>query len=488
MQDLNLQLVDLAQKNRLLTRKQAELIRQELSEDPKANAGKLMLRRLYLTEDQLKELMTQVGMPEAHLTTSSDSAPVPDDMGGGETGDEYQGGDSAAMDQAATAQQRRAAEPQEYAEPEQAVQPPAQPAQPAAPRSPKTLVGLLKLARHWGCSDLHISVGRPPFVRLNGELRYMEMDPLTPDRAMDLNFSVLTEEQRLQAQEAQQLDFAIEVANQGRYRCSVFKQRLGWDGAYRIVASRIPTVEELGLPESLKILTEYNQGLVMVSGPGGSGKTTTVAALVQLVNLHRKDHIITVEDPIEYVFQPASCQIIQREVGRHTVSFAAALRAAMREDPDILLIGEMRDLEATSIAITAAETGHLVFGTMHTGSATRTVSRIVDLYPLTQQAQVRTMVAESLRGVITQQLIPRKDGNGRVLALEIMMSTSGISQQIKEGKTHLLRSLIQGGKRQGMVLMEDSLMALYNQGLISGRTAWQSAMHKQNFEPFKDQT
>ncbi|MCC6546169.1 PilT/PilU family type 4a pilus ATPase [Candidatus Sumerlaeota bacterium] len=352
---------------------------------------------------------------------------------------------------------------------------------------PKTLVGFLRLARHWGCSDLHLSVGRPPFVRLNGQIRYMETDVLTAERSEELNFSALTAEQRALALADQQLDFALEIPGVGRHRCNIFRQRLGWDGSYRIVRGAIPTLEELGLPPVLRRFTEYQQGLVMVTGPSNSGKTTTCAALLEIVNSSRHDHIITVEEPVEFILPPKNCQVTQREVGRHTNSFATALRAALREDPDIILVGEMRDLETTSIAISAAETGHLVFGTLHTGSAIRTVARIVDVYPVSQQQQVSVMVAESLRGVITQQLIPRRDGNGLALALEILVNTSGVAMQIKEAKTHLIPSLMQSGKRQGMMIMEESLAALHKAGLITGREAYRRANNKQPFEAIKDE-
>ncbi|MBI1289892.1 PilT/PilU family type 4a pilus ATPase [bacterium] len=351
---------------------------------------------------------------------------------------------------------------------------------------PKNLAGFLRLARHWGASDLHLSVGRPPFVRIHGTVRYMEMEPLTPERAKELNFSALTPEQAAEATELQQLDFALEIPGVGRHRCNVFKQRLGWDGAYRIVSAGIPTIEQLGLPPAVKMFTEYHQGLVMITGSGGAGKTTTAAALLDIVNGHRPDHIITVEDPIEYVLSPKKCQVTQREVGRHTQSFGNALRAALREDPDIILVGEMRDKETTAISISASETGHLVFSTMNTSSAARTVARIVDFYPVTQQAQVLTMVAESLRGVITQQLVPRKDGRGAALAPELLVNVSGVAQQIKEGKTHMISSMIQSGKKYGMVLMDESLMNLVNGGIISGREAYKRAANKIGFESVRN--
>ncbi|CAN5253179.1 hypothetical protein BH09SUM1_BH09SUM1_34540 [soil metagenome] len=497
-----IELVDLALQGRLLTRKQADLVREELSMFPGQKAGGLMLRRHYVTEEQLDDLrqLASEGAVGNESVDEEDSMDAHDEEAPA----------AGPPAQLSVAQLKAGAAPPPNVRnavaaagkegapgpasqgPPPAVKPIAAQAAPAAPaqqmaNQPKTLVGFLRLARHWGASDLHLSTGRPPFVRLGGQLRYLEMDPLTPERAMELNFSTLTDQQQAMAREMQQLDFALEIPGVGRHRCNVFKQRLGWDGSYRIVRADIPTIEELGLPANVRQFTEYHQGLVMVTGSGGAGKTTTVAALVNLVNQHRKDHIITVEDPVEYVITPINCQVTQREVGRHTQSFANALRAALREDPDIILVGELRDLETTSIAISAAETGHLVFSTLHTSSASRTVARIVDVYPIAQQSQVSTMVAESLRGVITQQLLPRRDKQGQVLAYEILVNTSGVAQQIKEAKTHMITSLIQTGKKYGMALMEETLMALLKNGTISGREAYRRATNKAPFDGVKDQ-
>src|SRR5690606_27118808 len=242
---------------------------------------------------------------------------------------------------------------------------------------PRTLKDMLRLARHWGASDLHVSVGRKPFVRMNGQIRHMDVEPLSQEDAEILNFSLMTPKQREAIIHTLNTDFALELPGVGRHRCNVFHQRLGWDGVYRTIPSRVPTFEDLGLPPVCKTLTEYHQGMVLVTGPARSGKTTTIAAMVDLVNRSREEHIITIEDPIEYVHQRQRCQVTQREVGIHTKSFAASLRAALREDPDIIVVGELRDLETISIAISAAETGHLVFGSLHTGSAARTISRIL---------------------------------------------------------------------------------------------------------------
>ncbi|MEO8376060.1 MAG: PilT/PilU family type 4a pilus ATPase [Candidatus Sumerlaeota bacterium] len=479
MQEDEIKLLDLAISSRLLTRKQADVIREEMHMFKGERVVNLLLRHHYLTEDQLLDLRNQI--PTA---VSEEIAPP--------TVEQRRAAAAAAAAQPVfepivtpeVTLPSRGPIPRELTEQEKEL---AAQAQAPITSHPKTLVGFLRLARHWGCSDLHFSVGRPPFVRLNGQIRYMETDVLTAEKSEELNFSGLLAEQRQSALEHQQLDFALEIPGVGRHRCNIFKQRLGWDGSYRIVRSGIPTLEELGLPSTLHRFTEFQQGLVMVTGPSNSGKTTTCAAMLGIVNDSRKDHIITVEEPVEYVLTPKNCQITQREVGRHTNSFAAALRAALREDPDIILVGELRDLETTSIAISAAETGHLVFGTLHTGSAIRTVARIVDVYPVNQQQQVSVMVAESLRGVITQQLVPRMDGNGLIMALEVLVNTTGVSMQIKEAKSHLIPSLMQAGKRQGMMMMEDSLLTLYKSNMISGREAYRRANNKQPFEAMKEE-
>jgi twitching motility protein PilT len=236
---------------------------------------------------------------------------------------------------------------------------------------------------------------------------------------------------------------------------------------FRIISTKIRTIDELGLPEHVKPLTQYHNGLVLVTGAVGSGKSTTLAALVDFVNGDREDHIITLEDPIEYVFDSRNCHVNQREVHTHTDSFAKALRGALREDPDVIMVGEMRDLETIQLAITAAETGHLVLGTLHTGSAARTLDRVLDVFPVDQREQIRIMVSESLRGVLSQQLVPRADGNGRVLALEVLVNTPAVANCIREGKTFMLPGVMQTGKNVGMVTMDDALRKLYMQGLIT---------------------
>ena len=272
-------------------------------------------------------------------------------------------------------------------------------------------------------------------------------------------------------------DFAYEN-DYGRYRVSVIRQRLGIEVVFRLINADVRTMDQLGLPEYLKLLTRYQNGLILVTGSVGSGKSTTLAAMIQQINMERHDHIITLEDPIEYVIRSRNCHVSQREVFTHTQSFATALRAALREDPDVIMVGEMRDLETISLAITAAETGHLVLATLHTANASRTLARLLDVFPPEQQEHIRVMVAESLRGVISHQLIPRKDGTARVLALEILTNTPAVANVIRENKTYLLPGIIQTGKKQGMRLMDDALIELYENDLISAEEVYARADQK----------
>jgi twitching motility protein PilT len=300
---------------------------------------------------------------------------------------------------------------------------------------------------------------------------------LTSDQTLVLAEGFLSNLQKTQLNERGDADFAYSNAV-GRYRTSVVRQRLGVDLVFRIINTKVRTMDELGLPQHLKLLTRYQNGLILVTGSVGSGKSTTLASLVEQVNIERREHIITLEDPIEYVLEPKGCHITQREVHTHTRSFAAALRGALREDPDVIMVGEMRDLETISLAITAAETGHLVLGTLHTGNASRTLDRLLDVFPPDQQEQIRIMVSESLRGVISQQLIPRSDGKGRVLALEILTNTPAVANVIREAKTYMLPGIIQTGKKQGMQLMDDALVELHKRGLISADEAYARAEQK----------
>jgi twitching motility protein PilT len=301
---------------------------------------------------------------------------------------------------------------------------------------------------------------------------------LTRENTLALAEGFLSDLHKTQLNERGDTDFAYANAA-GRYRASVVRQRLGIEIVFRIINTKVRSMDELGLPEHLKLLTRYQNGLILVTGSVGSGKSTTLAALVEQVNMERREHIITLEDPIEYVLEPKGCHVTQREVHTHTRSFAVALRGALREDPDVIMVGEMRDLETISLAITASETGHLVLGTLHTGNASRTLDRLLDVFPPDQQDQIRVMVSESLRGVISQQLIPRKDGKGRVLALETLTNTPAVANVIREARTYMLPGIIQTGKKQGMQLMDDALIDLYGRGLISAGEAYARAEYKQ---------
>jgi len=338
----------------------------------------------------------------------------------------------------------------------------------------------LAVGQQAGASDVHLGVNAPPIWRLHGTLRpiWADAPKFAAEDTAALANGFLTELQKAQLAERGDADFAY--ANDfGRFRTSVVRHRLGIDILFRIINTRVRTMDELGLPEHLKMLTRYQNGLILVTGSVGSGKSTTLAAMVEQVNTERREHIITLEDPIEYVFEPKGCHITQREVHTHTQSFAVALRGALREDPDVIMVGEMRDLETVSLAITASETGHLVLGTLHTGNASRTLDRLLDVFPVDQQDKVRVMVSESLRGVITQQLIPRIDDHGRVLALETLTNTPAVANIIREAITFMLAGFIQSGRKQGMRLMDDSLAELYDQGLISREEAYSRAEQKQ---------
>ncbi|HEX5176074.1 MAG TPA: PilT/PilU family type 4a pilus ATPase [Chthoniobacteraceae bacterium] len=336
-------------------------------------------------------------------------------------------------------------------------------------------------------SDIHLGVHAKPIWRRYGGLEaiWLQADTLTPTDTERLAMGFLTDPQKELLRNRGDVDFAY--ANEyGRYRASVVRHRLGIDIVFRIIKSQVRTMDELGLPQSLKLLTQYHNGLVLVTGSVGSGKSTTLAALVDEINNARHDHIITLEDPIEYIITSKACHVTQREVHTHTESFGVALRGALREDPDVIMVGEMRDLETIQLAITASETGHLVLGTLHTGNASRTLDRILDVFPAEQREQIRIMVSESLRGIISQQLVPRKDGRGRVLALEILTNTPAVGAVIRDAKTFMLPGIIQTGRKNGMRLMDDSLMALYDEGLISQEEAYsradQKALMRQHFK------
>lgn len=326
---------------------------------------------------------------------------------------------------------------------------------------------LLKKVIEIGASDLHITVGIPPTARVNGTLVQLTDEKLSTDQTEEYVKFVLTKEQYERYQELGELDFSYALQGIGRFRVNAFKQRGSDAMALRTVAAQVPTLDKLDMPNVLKELTNKTRGLILVTGPTGSGKSTTLAAMINEINQNRSCHIITLEDPIEYLHKHKKSIVNQREVGHDTKSYANALRAALREDPDVILVGEMRDLETISIAITAAETGHLVLSTLHTIGASKTVDRIVDVFPPHQQQQIKVQLSAVLEGVISQQLIKRADGNGRVCAMEIMTATPAIRNLIREGKTHQIDSAVQTGAKFGMKTMDMSLVELYKKGLIT---------------------
>ncbi len=331
-------------------------------------------------------------------------------------------------------------------------------------------------------SDLHLTVGMPPTIRVHGALIKMNLPPLTSSEIKRLANEVLSDKQRADLEENLELDCAYEIPGLSRFRVNIFYSRLGPAGVFRTIPTKIKTMAELNMPVHLEELAMKNRGLVLVTGPTGSGKSTTLAAIINKANQLRKDHILTIEDPIEFVHTPINCIINQREIGSNTRSFANALRSALREDPDIILVGEMRDYETISLAITAAETGHLVFATLHTNSAASTIDRIIDVFPPHQQAQIKTQLAETIQAVIAQQLIPTRDGKGRVCALEIMMGTYPVRSLIREGKTFQLATVMQTSTKEGMVLLDQSLKDLVKKGVISPKEAYHRAIEKKAFE------
>jgi twitching motility protein PilT len=334
-----------------------------------------------------------------------------------------------------------------------------------------------------GASDLHLCVGMPPLIRKDGRMQPLQADqpPLTDEGLAQLLEPITPDANRQEFAESHDTDFAYEIAGLARFRANLFADRQGRGAVFRVIPTKLLTAEQLGLSQAVLNLCQLNKGLVLVTGPTGSGKSTTLSAMIDYVNRTRHEHIITIEDPIEFVHRNQQCLINQREVRTHTQSFKRALRAALREDPDILLVGELRDLETVAIAIETAETGHLVFGTLHTTTAASTVDRIIDQFPSDRQAQVRVMLSESLRGVIAQTLC-RKIGGGRVAALEVLIATHAVSNLIREGKTFQIPSTMQVGKAVGMVSLNDALMELVTKKQVAPDEAFAKAVDKTAFD------
>jgi len=329
---------------------------------------------------------------------------------------------------------------------------------------------LLAFGVEQGASDCHLSAGEPPMIRIHGDLKKLDHPPLTKEEAHALVYDIMNDAQRKAFEETHECDFSFEMGAMARFRVNVFMQRKGEGAVFRTIPTKILTLEQLEMPAILKQLCEKEKGLILVTGPTGSGKSTTLAGMVDYLNESFEGHILTVEDPIEFVHQSKKCLVNQRELGPHTNSFANALRAALREDPDIILVGEMRDLETIQLALTAAETGHIVFGTLHTSSAPKTVDRIIDVFPPNQQAQIRAQFAESIEAVVTQTLLKRK-GGGRVAALEIMTGTTAVRNLVREGKIHQIPGTMQVSQKDGMQTMDMALQNLVSRGLVSKEEA-----------------
>jgi twitching motility protein PilT len=331
---------------------------------------------------------------------------------------------------------------------------------------------LFRTAVEYKASDIYITTGTKPVIRIHGELTLVEEHPvLTKEMAEEYIFDTMTEAEQKEIKENWDIDYAIEIPEVARFRVNAFYQRYGVGAIFRLIPTKIQSMDELGLPQQLKKIPAYQNGLVLVTGPTGSGKSTTLASLVNEINATQKMHIITIEDPIEFVHVNKMSVVDQREIGLHTSSFAKALRASLREDPDVILVGEMRDLETIALAITAAETGHLVFATLHTSGAGKTVDRVIDAFPPNQQNQIRTQFAESLRAIVWQTLMPRKDGKGRAAAYEILFNNPAIANMIRKVKTYQIPSTLETGMAEGMQTMKKSVMGLVEQGLISEETA-----------------
>ena len=341
---------------------------------------------------------------------------------------------------------------------------------------------ILKTAKEAGASDVHLTVGIPPKMRVNGNLITMDYPRSLPADTLEVLLNIMTESQREKFEEKGEYDLSFSIADMGRYRVNAYKQRGSVALALRLVETTVKSPKELGVPDSVIDLYQRKRGLILVTGPTGSGKSTTLASIIDKINNNRDAHVITLEDPIEYLHQHKLSMVNQREIGLDSGSYANALRAALREDPDVILVGEMRDFETISVAITAAETGHLVLSTLHTIGAVSTVDRVIDVFPPHQQQQIRVQLANVLEAVISQQLIPTADGNGRVAAFEVLHSNHAIRNLIREGKTHQIDNLIQTGRKMGMITMDEAIRQLYMDGKISRQMAVQFAQDPDGME------
>jgi twitching motility protein PilT len=485
---------------RMVTQEQlAELTRAQAKEGDTGGLGELMVARGIIDRDQLKRLLdtqkqviakarARQAIDQTDAEPEVATAPVP--KPGAKPGAPRPGGTplppaaprtspAAAAKPAAAPAAAKPAAPAAAKEdaPAAAAKPAAARARAAAGALPAsaTLVDILREGVERRASDIHIHAGLPLRFRLHGRFVARDDAPLAKERTEKLVLSALTDAQQAQLEERGQLDFAYSVEGLGRFRANAFRQQNGYDAVFRHVPIEPPSLEDLGLPASLAKFTNYHQGMVLITGPANCGKSSTLAAMVKILNEERRDHILTIEDPIEFVHESKQCVVNQRGVGGHTESFARALRAALREDPDVIVIGELRDYETVSLALTAAETGHLVLGTLHTNGAVRTINRIVGVFPADQQEQVRSMVSESLRAVVSQRLVTNADETARVPALEILVVNKAIGNLIRENKTFQIPSQIQMGAGQGMVGMDDSLNRLVKDKTVTKEEALKHA-------------
>lgn len=335
-------------------------------------------------------------------------------------------------------------------------------------------------------SDLHVIAGDPPRMRVNGDLITLQNQKLDPEKLLNSLLEIMTETSRSQFNETDSADFAFAIEDLARFRVNVFRHLNGVGAVFRGIPATALTLEQLNMPKSVRDFTKTNKGLILVTGKTGSGKTTTLAAMIDAINQNQRGHILTIEDPIEFVHKRQNCLISQREIGVHTQTFADSLHSALREDPDVILVGELRDLETMSIAMTAAEMGVLVMGTLHTNGGAATIDRVANIFPADKQEHIRNMLSTSLRGVVSQQLAKKKDGSGRVAILEILVNTSAVANLIRQGKLEQLENVMQSGGAQGMRTMDGAIQDLYDQKIISGEEAYFQAFDKSKFEKFKD--
>lgn len=481
----------LALHYRLVTREQVnEALRQQSREGGRRKVGEILLERGWLTRERFEQLLkVQQQVQEQSRGPTRTEAPAQPSVEPREPAEPAGAGPDAGAP--------AAPEPAEPPEPEPAgasaapsggpsavaAEPSSPPEEAPAPTTdePASLAHWLRYAAGRGASDLHVHAGQRVRLRIHGELEASSPEPLPPERAETLLRGALTVAQKEELDRTGQVEVAESVADGGRYRGSIYRHQKGVDGVFRLIPPRPPSLSDLDLPLDLARFANFHQGLVLVTGPAGCGKSATLAALVDIVNRERPDHVITIEDPVEVVHGSDRSIVNQRQVGRHTRSFDRALRAALREDPDVIVVGELRDLETISLALTAAETGHLVLATLHTTSAISTINRLVGVFPPNQQPQIRAMASESLRAIVCQRLARRADGRGRVPALEILVGTNAVSNLIRDNKAFQIRSVLQTGTAQGMRTLDASLEELVSRGTI---TRDEARLHAESPERF----